>query len=276
VVREDQPCGDTIDPGGAAEAHVANCRCFSHCSVTSNLYLALMAAFGTRLYGQNPSSARGRRRAPPTSTASATSGTMNLRVVRIYPQMRDGANRLEPVPGRRGLGRFSTLFARWQGWSSRAAAVRRWRNLSRLPHALRLPCQAERHGCAPAAPGTSPRPFRPIRRSPPPRELRVRVRLDHVNRPSCPSGVDARVPVQVERPVPRVFAVCWNLRGNAVRQDRCVGHDPCFFWYFVLHLTRSVARCHVRSGIWANDISQTGKARRRSLPMTPRRAPGRR
>ena len=44
---------------------------------------------------------------------------------------------------------------------------------------------------------------------------------------------------------------------------------PCFFWYCVLHFTRSVAMRQLLSGICANDISHTGKTSSRSLPMTP-------
>ena len=42
---------------------------------------------------------------------------------------------------------------------------------------------------------------------------------------------------------------------------------PCFFWYCVLHFTRSVAMRQRFSGICANDISHTGSTSSRSLPM---------
>src|SRR5512139_2257072 len=92
-----------MEPVAPPKCTVANCRCFSDSSVTSNLYFALMAAFGTRLYGQNPSSARGTTPSAPTTTASTMNGTRNLRVVMKIPSNERWGERNGPGwPGKGG------------------------------------------------------------------------------------------------------------------------------------------------------------------------------
>ena len=60
------------------------------------------------------------------------------------------------------------------------------------------------------------------------------------------------------------------IRSVSVASSRALSvMMPCFFWYCVLHFTRSVAIFQRFSGILSNDISQGGNTSSRSLPTTP-------